>query len=345
MKKLFFIILLLAIPLKSGAQYFNTKTDKNVKVTIGSPSPKQNIVYQKDANPKKPARSNNNNQQPKIYQLSDDQLLLNQKILEKPEIKTDCDSERKICLISNVFKNRIVVELENLTFATRTVKIITYFQNVKSLTATGNNFELSLASKERKKIDTIVQVDPNLPYGYKYNYTSYMGKKDAVHDDSYVYDLPYEYNKNFKLLQGFGGKFSHSDPENYYSYDFRMQTGTPVIAAREGRVIFVQEAYSQGGPYTALELKANKIYVEHPDGTIGMYVHLAKNGAIVKVGDYVQKGQMIGYSGNTGYTDIPHLHFNVSKVVREKTFRSMPIKIRTSNGIEKQLKIGVYYQK
>ncbi|HCR85129.1 MAG TPA: hypothetical protein DIV86_00470 [Alphaproteobacteria bacterium] len=346
MKKVFCIILLL-FSTNSFAQHFTTN-DKNIKVQFGGQNKTEgsNIIYQKQApaqNIPSPIKEGSAGQ--KIYQLSDEQLLLSQKIKEKPEIKTDCDRGNEVCLISNVFKDRIVVELENRTFATRTIKIKTYFQNVKSLTSIGNNYELTLASKERKLIDTIIQVDPTLSYGYKYDYTSYMGKKDAVHDDSYIYDLPFEYGKSYKLLQSYGGKFSHSGPENYYSYDFRMNTGTPVTAARDGRVIIVKENFTQGGPHKAYEFRANRIYVEHSDGTIGIYTHLAKNGAIVKVGDYVQKGQHIGYSGNTGFSDIPHLHFNVSKIIREQNFRSLPIKIRTSNGIERQLKVGVYYGK
>ena len=57
---------------------------------------------------------------------------------------------------------------------------------------------------------------------------------------------------------------------------------------------------------------ANYITIYHSkSGLFTQYVHLIKNGSFVKVGDTVVKGQPIGLSGMTGYTTVPHLHFNV----------------------------------
>lgn len=344
MKKLLCILFLLFFYIDAYAQYF-TVNDKNIKVSPSTASQGSNIVYQRD---QAIAKTNAPiNKQPQIIQqpLSPDQVLLNQKILEKPQIKTDCDRDKNVCLVSNVFKNRIIIELENRTNATRTAKITAYFQNVKSLTNVGNNFNIILEAKQRKQIDTIIQLDPTQTYGYKYDYTSYMGKKDAVHDDSYVYDLPFDYGKSYRLLQTYGGSFSHNSPDAFYSYDFRMTTGESVLAARDGKVVLVKEHFYQGGTFPSLKSRANRIFIEHSDGTIAIYAHLAKNGAIVKEGDYVQKGQPIGYSGNTGFSDVPHLHFNVSKVIDGGKFRSVPFKIRTSTGIQKKLQVGTYYEK
>ena len=46
-------------------------------------------------------------------------------------------------------------------------------------------------------------------------------------------------------------------------------------------------------------------------GLYTQYVHLNHKGVLVKLGDYVKKGQPIGISGMTGFTTIEHLHFNV----------------------------------
>jgi murein DD-endopeptidase MepM/ murein hydrolase activator NlpD len=59
--------------------------------------------------------------------------------------------------------------------------------------------------------------------------------------------------------------------------------------------------------------KANLITIQHKDGTLGSYIHLDYKGVLVKVGDHVERGQLIGYSGLTGFTRGPHLHFVVHK--------------------------------
>jgi murein DD-endopeptidase MepM/ murein hydrolase activator NlpD len=346
MIKFFLIIFSLFFSLPAFTQNFSIN-DKNIRVSYDKPtqSKKPSIADSILQEVKQSQKSNPVNVNKHENTLSQEQILLNQKILEKPQIKTDCDRDKYVCLISNIFKDRIVIELENRTFATRTISISTIFNNVQSLSNIGGTYDLILKAKQRKQIDVITQIDPTKSYGYKYNYTSIMGSIDAIHDDKYIYDLPFEINKSFKLLQGYGGNFSHQTPDNYYSYDFRMPTKTQVISARDGRIIKVEQRYTQGGPYKELLKKANTVYVEHPDGTIGIYAHLYTGGVIVKEGDYVQRGQLIAYSGNTGYSDSPHLHFNVAKITKGAKFISIPIKIRTSLGVERQLKMGNYYSK
>ena len=58
---------------------------------------------------------------------------------------------------------------------------------------------------------------------------------------------------------------------------------------------------------------ANFIIIAHKDGTFAQYVHLKKNGVLVSKNDTVKKEQVIDYSGNTGMSTEPHLHFAVYK--------------------------------
>lgn len=53
------------------------------------------------------------------------------------------------------------------------------------------------------------------------------------------------------------------------------------------------------------------IVILHSDGTMAIYSHLQRNGAKVKEGQQVAKGDFIGYSGATGFVSGPHLHFMV----------------------------------
>jgi murein DD-endopeptidase MepM/ murein hydrolase activator NlpD len=75
--------------------------------------------------------------------------------------------------------------------------------------------------------------------------------------------------------------------------------GTPVLAAAGG-VISTSAYVPEYG---------NVIDVDHDNGLTSRYAHLSKS--LVKAGDVVMKGQVIGHVGNTGRTTGPHLHFEV----------------------------------
>ncbi|MEQ1516899.1 MAG: M23 family metallopeptidase [Usitatibacteraceae bacterium] len=107
---------------------------------------------------------------------------------------------------------------------------------------------------------------------------------------------------------------SHYTPGNggvgIYAIDFEMPVGTPLIAARAGKVVAVQDSFTDGN---GKDLEENFVMVQHTDGTVARYIHLTKDGAVVKVGEQVRQGQHIALSGNTGQTGGPHLHFDVQK--------------------------------
>jgi murein DD-endopeptidase MepM/ murein hydrolase activator NlpD len=82
--------------------------------------------------------------------------------------------------------------------------------------------------------------------------------------------------------------------------DFRVKSGTPVVAAANGTVI----ASGWGGAY------GYRIEVDHGNGYVTAYNHLSK----IEITDgKVAAGQEIGKSGSSGNTTGPHLHFEVTK--------------------------------
>jgi murein DD-endopeptidase MepM/ murein hydrolase activator NlpD len=77
----------------------------------------------------------------------------------------------------------------------------------------------------------------------------------------------------------------------------------------------------------------NNIVIQHSDNSRSGYWHLQKDGALVKVGDTVRQGQIIGLSGKTGYAALPHLHFIVWKN-DSRGWQQVATRFQTSKGIK-----------
>ena len=81
--------------------------------------------------------------------------------------------------------------------------------------------------------------------------------------------------------------------------DFTADNGTPVYATGDGRIATSYYSNSYG----------NVVYINHGFDFETRYAHLQKY--IVEAGDYVKRGQIIGYVGNTGTSVSSHLHYEV----------------------------------
>jgi murein DD-endopeptidase MepM/ murein hydrolase activator NlpD len=126
----------------------------------------------------------------------------------------------------------------------------------------------------------------------------------------------------------------------HYSLDFAMPEGTPVLAAREGTVLLVQDGFTEGGTDPGLIERANLVVVAHDDGTMASYGHL-RRGIRVRRGDDVREGQLLGFSGATGYAGQPHLHFHVGNRMLGEPGRTIQIRMRGDHGAEVELAVGV----
>ena len=112
-----------------------------------------------------------------------------------------------------------------------------------------------------------------------------------------------------------------SDPQLHSNFlahalDFLLPINTPILAALEGEVIEVKVDSNQGGfrkKYLGNQY-LNWITIAHANDEFSQYAHLKHQGSIVQKGDWVNVGDIIGYSGNTGFSTCPHLHFHIYEV-------------------------------
>lgn len=168
---------------------------------------------------------------------------------------------------------------------------------------------------------------------------SRIGDPLATHDDNHLYLLPYATGTSYRVIQAYASDFSHKGAEQF-AIDFRMPEGTPVHAARRGVVAKVVEHNSVGCSRNECSRYANYIVILHDDGTTGEYYHLQQFGALVAERTSVEAGDMIGLSGNTGLTTVPHLHFAVYR----GDAQSLPIRFLSEGGIVDRPRQGGRYQ-
>ncbi len=103
--------------------------------------------------------------------------------------------------------------------------------------------------------------------------------------------------------QGFGSRYifngNRASSEIHNGADYALPAGTRVSASADGHVVLAEELFFAG----------NAVFIDHGDGLITMYFHLAD--ITVRPGQDVRKGEAIGTVGETGRVTGPHLHFGV----------------------------------
>jgi hypothetical protein len=134
------------------------------------------------------------------------------------------------------------------------------------------------------------------------------------------YVLPFPVGLSYTIGLSNCGGFPHAvgDPDQF-AIDFLMNVGTLVTASRKGTIMFVEES---GLDY---EFPNNLVILRDEDGMFLQYHHLTHNGAIVEQGQFVEKGDPIGYSGASGTAGHPHLHFVGTDINWQSPYTSRPL--------------------
>jgi len=107
-----------------------------------------------------------------------------------------------------------------------------------------------------------------------------------------------------RIASGFGMRLHpiHKVWRLHAGLDFSARRGTPIYATGDGIVKKVEFRYSGYG---------RQVEIDHGYGYRTKYAHMQKY--IVKKGQKVKRGQLIGYVGNSGSSTAPHLHYEVIK--------------------------------
>ena len=256
------------------------------------------------------------------------------------------DSSKK----KSTSKKSVYLEAKNIGNA---VVINIYNKNPYTVTLSVNAKYKNLSFDKTVPTTRVIKANSNIEYirlyrnsakaSYSMSYSWIIGSEDAVHDDSYVYRLPYARGSSIIVSQGFNGEATHKGSSKY-AVDFMMKEGTKIYAARSGVVVRTKSDSNRGGFSKEFASSGNYITIAHSDDTFATYYHLKRGGVAVKVGDKVNRGDHIGYSGNTGYSSGPHLHFAVFKAASAKSTQSLPIKFLSTSGVIDNPKRGVSYR-
>lgn len=114
-------------------------------------------------------------------------------------------------------------------------------------------------------------------------------------EKAFIYPL-----KEIKIVGAYGNIRKNENLEiQHLGVDLEADIGTPVYAVNDGRVSFSKE----------LNIYGKTLIIDHGFGIFSLYLHL--NEFKVPEGEEVKRGDVIGFSGNTGYSIAPHLHFSV----------------------------------
>ncbi|WPP52971.1 M23 family metallopeptidase [Catalinimonas niigatensis] len=107
-----------------------------------------------------------------------------------------------------------------------------------------------------------------------------------------------------RLASGFGMRMHpiYKVKMMHPGIDFSAPQGTPIYATGAGKVIAVTSSFTGYGKH---------VDIDHGFGYVTKYAHMSDFN--VKIGQRIERGQCIGYVGNTGTSTAPHLHYEITK--------------------------------
>lgn len=196
-------------------------------------------------------------------------------------------------------------------------------------------------------------------YSPEINLYQYKNNNERLKDEYYFkFKLPFI--GEWAVTQGYDGSITHKDDwskaidfmildqelksysekgtslENFYCYN------KPVLAPADGYVQEIVDYIEDNaiGEINRAQNWGNTIVLYHLPGLYSKLSHLKKNSFIVKQGEFVKKGQVLAYCGNSGRSPEPHLHFQIqgTPYIGSKTMAYPISYFFESDGKEKSFK-------
>lgn len=172
------------------------------------------------------------------------------------------------------------------------------------LIATGDEFEKLMAEAEEAVKDLNSEIkDKKEEYEDAKDKENASSSGSGSNGDDYVpskakWLVPCKYKK-FTSPYGWRIHPVYNERRFHYGVDLANSKGTPIVATRDGTVTVA--TYNKSAGYY--------VEVDHGDGFSSQYMHMTHY--IVKKGDKVKAGEVVGYMGSTGVSTGSHLHFNI----------------------------------
>jgi len=207
--------------------------------------------------------------------------------LVKEKIKLLNQREQKITILlkkQNNLQNKILILEQNIT------------QKQKFLDEVNDKIS---------DIESILQITP--PKNITTNEKLDLAKIDAVNKKYVLRNIPNGYPVKFKGVTSPFGWRTHPilhKREFHTGIDLRAKVGTPIYATADAIVEYARYHTTSG--------YGNLIILDHNFGFKTLFGHLSK--IVVKSGKFIKKGEIIGYTGNSGLSNGPHLHYEIRYV-------------------------------
>lgn len=236
--------------------------------------------------------------------------------------------EWQVCVYPTASGEHLVFRARNAAPVAATVSLS--FELLQNLRLTDSvPVVRNVPSGSNLVLTRLVRVDPTAGVNARPRLEIDLGSDSTRHDTTVLYAMPFGGEAPRQLLATYGSP-NHRDGD-FYSLDFAMPEGTPVLAARAGVVALVQDGLTASGREGGLIGNANLVVVAHADGTLATYAHL-RTGIAVAVNDTVGRGGVLGYSGPGGASWPPHLHFHVGKRLTRAANRTIRVQFESPSG-------------
>jgi urea transporter len=153
------------------------------------------------------------------------------------------------------------------------------------------------------------------------------------HNGDYTHKGEWAEAWDFVILDKEKSQFRNGgiDLSDYYCF------GQNVIAPAEGTVVFVEDGIEDNvvGEINTVKNWGNTVIIKHAEGLYSKLCHLRDGSVMVKPGDSVRYGQVVGKVGNSGHSPYPHLHFQfqLTPYIGSKTIK-YPLFVFLENGKE-----------